>query len=288
MVDLKAISAPTKLPLFDESYRKGIDQLHQFFLIDKSALSVARFSAIDKKYVSLESFNIQEHENWFSASNEINRCFSKFPSSASKVNIGITDTLYTLIPKALFDDQKLEAYLSLNHPKEEIEKFNIQYDTIENLQLVIVYGIPKAIKEIAENKFSIVNWNHFSKALLETASLQHKKGKKVQLHIQSNRFDVLLLNDGELSFFNSFPYKSVEDFIYYLLYVMEQLDLDRNEQQLELVGEFEKDSALYETLYKYIRNVSIGGRSTDVNFSEILSELPKQYYFNLFNQHLCG
>ncbi len=290
MVNTKPISASTVRQLFDESYRQQENQLHQFVLIDKSFIATAQFNASDKKYVGFQRYDILERENWFSAADEIRRYLSNLPSGSgqSPINIGLSDQLYTLVPKALFEDHQLNSYLALNHPAEEMEQYTVQHNLVENLQLAIVYGIPSTIKEIVEDKLPMANWSHFSKALLENASLNHQKEKFFQLHIQANRFDVLLMNQGKLQFFNSFSYESAEDFIYYLLYVMEQLELDREEQEVDLVGEFEENSALYEMLYKYIRNINVGKRSRDVNFSNSLSALPPQYYFNLFNQHLCG
>jgi hypothetical protein len=68
---------------------------------------------------------------------------------------------------------------------------------------------------------------------------------------------------------------------------MEQLDLNRELVELTLWGEVEKNSSIFELLYRYIKTVKISERPKGVDFSTVFSELPNQYHYSLFNQHLC-
>ena len=52
------------------------------------------------------------------------------------------------------------------------------------------------------------------------------------------------------------------DFIYYILFVAEQLQLNPEQFSLELLGDITEESALFLIAYKYIRNTKL----MDVNF----------------------
>jgi len=123
--------------------------------------------------------------------------------------------------------------------------------------------------------------------LIDAFLMESKREKQLNLHIQEDRFEIMYQMKGKLHFFNSFPYHSVEDFLYYLLFVLEQLQIDRDQIETTLHGEFEKQSKLYEMLYRYIRHLKLGERPKQLKFSNVLSELPGQYYHLLFNQFLC-
>jgi len=56
-------------------------------------------------------------------------------------------------------------------------------------------------------------------------------------------------------FFNSFDYNTPEDFIYYILFTAEQLQLNPENFKLEIIGDFTETDAYYTIVYKFIRNV---------------------------------
>ena len=106
--------------------------------------------------------------------------------------------------------------------------------------------------------------------------------------MHSERFEVLVINSGKLTFYNTFAYQTAEDFIYYLLFVFEQLKLNPETANVELLGELEKSSAVYQLLYKYIRNIKFGARPDAFDYSFKITSLPKQYYYSLFSQFLLN
>ena len=57
-------------------------------------------------------------------------------------------------------------------------------------------------------------------------------------------------------FYNIFEYETKEDFIYYILFTLEQLELSPEETNISIMGAINEQSELYEILYTYIRNIS--------------------------------
>ena len=132
------------------------------------------------------------------------------------------------------------------------------------------------------------NLLHFSAPILEAVGFNKMKPNELLINVQMEQFEVIHAPNGQLKFFNSFQYQSKEDFIYYLLYVMEQLKLDREQSKIILVGEIEKDSAIFKLLYTYINEVTFGEKPKNVQFSAVLNQLNNHSNFSLFHQHLCG
>ena len=82
-------------------------------------------------------------------------------------------------------------------------------------------------------------------------------------------------------FFNSFEYQTKEDFIYYLLFVFEQLQLDPQKQAITLYGNISTNSELYQIAYQFIRFVEVADMDTIAQTLSVTHEQLKQHYILL-------
>lgn len=102
------------------------------------------------------------------------------------------------------------------------------------------------------------------------------------VHVENDIFQVVIIKGKKVLFFNTFNYKTKEDFIYYILFTAEQLQLNPEEFLLTFLNDIEKDSELYTIAYKYIKNIA---------FYKPKYIIPKKLklsnhsYFTLLNQH---
>ena len=88
-------------------------------------------------------------------------------------------------------------------------------------------------------------------------------------------------------YYNAFKYKTKEDFIYYLIFVLDQLKLNPEEIELVLSGLIDKNSKLFEMVYKYVRNITFPPLDASYNYSYIFNDIPSHQYSNLLNLFLC-
>ena len=75
------------------------------------------------------------------------------------------------------------------------------------------------------------------------------------VNFNMGHFEIVVLQNQKLLFFNSFDYKTPEDFLYYLLFTAEQLNMNPENFQLELLGTITQEDDFYQLAYKYIRNI---------------------------------
>ena len=80
--------------------------------------------------------------------------------------------------------------------------------------------------------------------------------KQFYVNVTNNNFDIVVIENSKLLCYNTFSFKSKEDFIYYILFTSEQLQLNPEELLLYFIGDIEEESELYHITYQYIRNVS--------------------------------
>ena len=195
-------------------------------------------------------------------------------------------SLATLIPASLYDDTQKESFLFFNHAVDTHPV--VMADKLRNTDTFNVFGLPENNFYYFQNRnFEI---HHHASVFIESLAIQNKLiivEQQVYLHIGSGFFDFIFFQDRKLKYYNTFVFNSSEDFIYFLLFAMEQLSINPESATVHLSGEIIEDSALFNILYKYVRFPKFMEIPAEINFADELSALPYYRYINLFNFILC-
>jgi hypothetical protein len=96
---------------------------------------------------------------------------------------------------------------------------------------------------------------------------KHSEIPKVYANISTDHFEIVVVNKGELILYNTFEYTTKEDFMYYLLFTTEQVQLNPETFNLIFIGDIDSKDELYITAYKYVRFVFLGNREDDYKYS---------------------
>ena len=177
---------------------------------------------------------------------------------ANFMNVTVThcNNLVSHVPESLFDERYLKDYLK--YTIKLLENDYISYDKITNSQVVSVY-----LPFVNVNNFLLDIYNSFiykpaSTVLIDrlTQQYKNKEGNYCFVNVVGPTFEVMVLKSGKFELYNHFGFITSEDFLYYILFTAEQLELNPESFKLVLMGEIEKDSELYKDCYNYIRNIA--------------------------------
>ena len=102
------------------------------------------------------------------------------------------------------------------------------------------------------------------------------------IHFNKGHFEISVIQNQKLLLFNSFDYQTPEDFIYYVLFTAEQLNMNPEKFLLELIGAIDTESEFFKIAYKYIRNVSLIDVE-DLRWNNYFSEAENRNHYILFN-----
>ncbi|RZJ66172.1 MAG: DUF3822 family protein [Flavobacterium sp.] len=165
--------------------------------------------------------------------------------------------LNTFVPKALFDENFLGSYLQ--YDVKVFESDALAFDELPTYEMNNVYVPFATINDFLVNKFGNFDYRHATSVLVSRLLEISKNNdeKQVFAHFGDKRFELVIVQNQKLLLFNSFEYKTKEDFIYYLLFAAEQLSLNPEFFKLQLLGDVTQDSEFYQVAYKYVRNVSL-------------------------------
>jgi len=109
----------------------------------------------------------------------------------------------------------------------------------------------------------------------------------IHLHFLRNRFDLAVLSDNTLRFFNTFHFDNDEDILYFTLYAAEQLKLRPGESRLRLSGDIEIASDTVGLLREFLPETNFGSRPEGFGYSPLF-DFPAHKYASLFSLALCG
>lgn len=281
---------PSKLiqdPSFKEERAAG------YHLTVQIGLDGCYLAAIDlstNKYLLLEEYSFEDvvdfdgvksQLKWIAEGDDLLKY--KYQS----ISFGLIHHRSTLIPDAVFDENRLEEYLALNFELEEGERYKA--DRLINLKARNVYVIPSGIDKYITSRWPGVSIRHYATPLIDSLMLT-RRGQEDQVayaHVQYGHFELCMFQGEELKLYNTFHYKTAEDLAYFLLFVFEQLRIDPQTVKVEFLGELDEQSAIYSLIRKYVREVGFGKRSDTVDLSGGLGSIPSHHYYNLFHQFLC-
>ena len=162
--------------------------------------------------------------------------------------------LYTLVPQKYFKEDQLSNYLDFNI--KTLKTDFIAFDNLEINNCNSVYVPYININNYLFQNFGEFTYKHHISALIEKLISKNTfEAFEVYVNVSSSTFDVIVIHDKNLKFVNSFSYHSKEDFIYYILFVFEQLKLDSEKVPLYFTGKISLESEIYKITFEYIRNV---------------------------------
>lgn len=164
------------------------------------------------------------------------------------------NNLSTLVPNKYFSEDKLVEYLNFNI--KTLATDYIAFDEIQEMNAKNVYVPYVHINNYLFQNFGTFEYKHHTTVLIEKLlSLGHFEEKKVYINVASKNFDIIVIQNKQLNFSNSFHFETKEDFIYYILFTFEQLKLDVEKIELYFCGDIELESEIYNSTYQYIRNI---------------------------------
>ncbi len=262
---------------------------HLIIQIDINGVKLAVKEIHKNKYIAFESYTFQNVYDFDTIADLINilvRESRLVQHNYKLVSCIIVNSISTIVPAPLFEDSKKIVYLKFNAAFEGDN--TVLVDDIKNIDAKNIFAIPNVLKTKLASLYSKIDYHHFSSVLIESLLLQNKNQtiKKLFVHTQPSHFEAIVIEGKKLLFYNTFNYFTAEDFIYYLLFVCEQLQLNPEIIETVLIGEVEKNSEIYVIAQKYIRNIKLGERTDDADYSYQLHTLPKHSYFTLFNNYL--
>lgn len=278
--------------VYDESLNQAHSKSYRLSIqLSPDGFSITILNLLNSKYLSIESseFHGSGHpEEFIDHFESFSRDHHWLRSNFEQVILMYEPSGSTLIPGPLFDPVDMDdlAKFNFNIP----ENSTILSDVLVNTDAHLLYSVPESIEKMVNKLFP----NHIlvshASVLIDTLMMLNKNlpaGKRLFVNVRNGHLDLVIIEGKNLIFYNSFPYHSKQDFIYYIIFVIEQLNLNPEEIDLKFSGKIDKKSTLFDMAWRYIRNIDFQELPANFRYSYLFNDIPPHYYFTLLNSGVC-
>lgn len=239
------------------------------FNLDGFSFSI--YNIISKKEVYFREYEFENSqvtpENLLLKIKDIFNTDTQLQNDFSSVIVIHQNNLSVLVPNRYFNKKELASYLNFNIKKLTIDY--IAFDSLEVLESKNIYIPYVNINNYLFQNFGEFEYKHHSTVLIEKLlNSTNNLEKTMFVNVSKTSLDIVVIENNQLILFNTFSYNTKEDFIYYILFVAEQLNLNVNKFSLHFTGKVNLEDAIYKITYKYIKNVYFL-ESNNTLFSEL-------------------
>lgn len=162
----------------------------------------------------------------------------------------------TFVPKEVYKEKDKTKYLEILGLTDADSVVCADY--VEEVGAYNVYAITKEEYEYVNAFPQNTKVRHASSVVvadLIRKSSERTDDVRVYLNIKDQCFEMIVLEGCNLLFHNYFHFKTKEDFLYFLLFALEQMHLDAGSVPVYFLGMITEDSQIMELTKRYVRDV---------------------------------
>ncbi len=191
---------------------------------------------------------------------------------------------FTFCPAEFYVPENKYKLLNYVHPVQLNE--TILNNNFNNIK--IIYSIPQDIYNSILKIFPSVKLFHSSTSMMNIffhhPLLIHSK---IWTHIHPNYIEIIAKNHKEFLFYNTFDIQTSLDILYYLLFCIEQLQLNPKETTVHISGNISPEHSIFKLLPRYIYSIQLVHHHPKIHILPIDSSLISHYHFITLNHYLC-
>lgn len=261
---------------------------HLFIHLDTDSYSYTIVSKETNRLNVLFKKHFPESTATFSASNRLEILLGENENlnlDYAKVKISVETKAFTFIPEELYTPADLLQYRKYigAEPQSALLNTDIRPFAIKNISAVEA-DLENNLKNAFKDPLILSQANPFISGV---HSLQQKGNQsELFLNFNSNRFEAAVIKNGALEFYNIFDISSADEFNYFILNLLEQLNIDPS-LPVTLSGEIDSENEMYLRLQKYFEQLFFAEIDVWSNVSEVSNQVAPHRFFSLLALDLC-
>jgi len=248
---------------------------YSYAIVDKEqnslmALVKKHFGESTGTFSAYDRLEILKAEN-----NDVNLAFAK-------VKISVEAKAFAFVPEDLYSADDLPKYSKFigAEPKSALLTTEIQPFGIKNITAVDT-DLEINLRNSFANPIICSQANPFLLGVY--ALLNEAKANQLFLNIKRNSFEAAVIRNNTLEFYNFFEISNTDEFNYFILNLISQLNIDQS-LAVTLSGEIDEQNELYETLQKYFEHLFFA----ETELVKNVSEIPAPHrFFTLLSLNQC-
>ena len=252
--------------------------LYQDQLIVRITRRTLAFAVTDKTadaQVAYEPYTVRSGISMAANLREAFKSTALLQRGYKRVNI-LVDVAVMLVPIEEFQEEDMQGLYRYTFGLDDGD--TVVHQVLPDLNAVAVFPINKDIKLVVDDHFTDVRITPLIRSIW---TYLHRKSfigmsKKLYGYFHDKKLELFAFSKNRFKFYNSFELDSSRDAVYFIMYVWEQLGMDKTSDELHLVGDIVDSDGLKISLSQFIRKVYINNLAADFSSAPItaISGLP--------------
>ncbi len=180
-----------------------------------------------------------------------NDCFSQPFRQIKMIN---HTPVFTFVPSLIFNEQDKQSYFDFNFSE---YSGKILTQSLHSPALTLLHVLPQAVYDFFQRSFVGVEYIHHLAPQIAYCGGKSRivNANKIYANVQAASLDVLVFSHNQFLMGNSFEIKDNGEYLYYLLLIWQQFELDQTRDFLYITGDAGLRASLLRRLQDFIRNV---------------------------------
>ncbi|MBI5538559.1 MAG: DUF3822 family protein [Bacteroidia bacterium] len=271
-----------QISLIDETFN-SLNSEHYIVTVQllPDSLSYVVFDSVRKKYVLLKYIPYNNLENNYG---ELKSIVENEPFLKSKLE-GIRAFIFTkdatIIPDSFLQKDKISHFTSFNFGDSDYSENMVCKSSFESN---IAFSLPSQINEVLRSINCNTVYPLATTVLTEAHKdcLQKDNLSGLYINLLKNHVQVVVIKDSKLQLFNIFNYQTDDDFCYYILYLFDLFQFDKEKVPVTISGITQKNDSRIVKLEQFLKKLQYSKSNSKFVYSYRFNEIPQHHFSNLF------
>ncbi|MGB0838985.1 MAG: DUF3822 family protein [Chitinophagales bacterium] len=273
-------------PLFANSTYK--DYNLSLFL-GKTQIAFAATHRILDRIELFKAFQLEETDNFFAYKLQLKDLLEQesiLKATFAKATVAVDLDNHTLVPYSFYEKTKSALYYHINFQLEDSNHLSFFVDDIASIEAKNIYTIDKGLMEWVTNCFENTQncvVKHMQSYLLdEFLNRARTESDTIYYQINKGRISITGVGNKQVFFQNYFETNNEQDALYYVLNMLQELNLEQEDFKHICIGSISETDQLYQALIAQLPTLVCVQRPMGKLYANDLQAIPAQYFYHLF------
>ena len=195
---------------------------------------------------------------------------------------------FTLFPTPLLEDVEEKKIAELNFGN--VDGATVLTDTLPTNEISVVYTVPQRHEEAIRRNKPNATIHSQMMPLLFNAMFNSKKckGSYLHLNIRTSSVDVIYIEGGKLKLANIFQYQTADEFLFFVLGLMDNYHIDQYDVKCVVSGEVDENSSVVDHLARYIAKIEFSATPKGIVEKSAFSSIKNKHQFlTIYQLPIC-
>lgn len=252
-------------------------------------LSFCILDPVTNVYMALTDMQLAEPDHFYAKQEEYILNSRALNRKYRKVLICVDSPTYTMMPISLYDENRIGSVMALTGIKIGVDDKLLRND-IELANSTTAFGIPNFLYFFLRTQFPNAEIFHATTPVVSSLLLKRQgyaSGACVNVVMSSaGRMTIVATEDNELKLCNTFYCNEANDYVYLLLYTMEQLRFDVAHTHISVSGDISEMDRRMRLMRRFIPMIELAQPPSFFDYAFAMPDNPQKFN-TLFLTPLC-